>query len=333
MVGKDGDIVEDKGVDSKDVNLAIEVSSILSFCGQRLDKKNVKVLAYDFRKPQQFSSLDIVFLQQIYQDWLRSFQTYLTLTLKSDVQVSPVLFEVESYPNFFKRVSDHSVVILLGDLSQGSIGFWTFPMVFILNVIRKLLGGVGKENVEVRPLTAIEKSLFIQFIEGCLEHFSKNIYADVKLKNLKVLGLESGLRFIPKPNKPFEPYFSQVSDWVLEEEKFNCGFSIPSIIIEPILNVFREERNKLNPKKEQKKYLWRDVYKDIDIPVTAEWEKEVLVQDVMGWSEGTVLNFPMTALESTILKANGIPKFTGSLEVESGRVVFNVGEKYNERTE
>lgn len=333
MVAKKKDSVEDKEVEIKKENQTIAVSSILSFCGQKLDKEKVKIVAYDFKKQPQFSSLDIVFLQQIYQDWLRSFQTYLTLTLKSDIQVSLVQFEIESYSNFFKRVNDPSAVVLLGDIPQGNIGFWTFPMAFILSVVRKLLGGAGKENIEVRSLTAIEKSLFIQFIEGCLEHFSKNIYADVKLKNLKVLGLESGLRFIPKPSQSFEPYFSQISDWLLEEEKFNCGFSLPSVIFEPILKVFREERDKLNPKKEQKKYLWRDVYKDIDIPVTAEWEKEVSVKDVMAWREGTVLDFSMTTLEHTVLKANGIPKFIGSLGIESGRVIFNVGEKYNERDE
>ena len=327
------DIIEEKSEAVKEENPSIEVTSILSFSGQKLDKEKINVAAYDFKKPPQFSSLDIVFLQQIYQDWLRSFQTYLTLTLKSDIQINPVQFEIESYSNFFKRVSDPSAVVLLGDIPQGNIGFWAFPMAFILNVVRKLLGGTGKENIEIRPLTAIEKSLFLQFIEGCLEHFSKNIYTNVKLKNLKVLGLESGLRFIPKPNKPFEPYFSQVSDWVLEEEKFNCGFSLPSLILEPILKIFREERDKLNPKKEQKKYLWREVYKDIDIPVTAEWEKEISVKEFMTWREGTVIDFPMTTLEHTVLKANGIPKFIGSLGIESGRVIFNVGEKYNERDE
>ena len=325
MVEKSEDIIEE--------NPSIEVTSILSFDGQKLDKEKTNVIAYDFKKPPQFSSLDIVFLQQIYQDWLRSFQTYLTLTLKSDVKINPVQFEIESYSNFFKRISDPSAVVLLGDIPQGNIGFWTFPMAFILNVVRKLLGGTGKENIEIRQLTAIEKSLFLQFIEGCLEHFSKNIYTNVKLKNLKVLGLESGLRFIPKPNKPFDPYFSQISDWVLEEEKFNCGFSLPSVILEPILKVFREERDKLTPKKEQKKYLWRDVYKDIDIPVTAEWEKEISVKEFMTWGEGTVIDFPMITLEHTVLKANGIPKFIGPLGIESGRVIFNLGEKYNERDE
>ena len=324
---------KDKNTKSKEEPQAIEVASILSFHGERLDVENVKVSAYDFKKPPQFSSLDVVFLQQIYQDWLRSFQTYLTLTLKSDVQVIPTQFEIESYSDFFKRVNDPSAVVLLGDISQGNIGFWTFPMSFALSIVRKLLGGVGKESIEARPLTAIEKSLFLQFIEGCLEHFEKNIYAEVKLKNLKVLGLESGLRFIPKPNKLYETYFSQISDWTLEEENFSCGFSIPSVILDPILKGFREERNKLNPSKEQKKCLWRDVYKDIDIPVTAEWEKEVSIKDIMTWEAGTVLDFAMPTLEKTVLKANGISKFIGSLGLESGRVIFNVGEKYNERDE
>ena len=230
-------------------------------------------------------------------------------------------------------MSDPTVIVLLGNVQLGNIGFWSFPTQLVLEIVRKLLGGVGKETVEIRPLTSIEKSLFLQFMEGCIEHFSKNIYADIKLKNIKVLGVESGLRFIPKPKKPFESYFSQIAEWGLDEEKFTCGFSIPGIMLDPILSAFREERGKLDPKKEQKKYLWRDIYKDIDIPVTAEWEKEVTVKNVMEFQEGTVLDFSMSTLEQTILKANGIPKFIGTLGIEAGKIIFNVGEKYNERDE
>ncbi len=327
------DSFDEKMIESQGTDLVKDGSVILSFDGQKLDVEKTKVSVYNFSEPSLFSPLELVFFQQIYQEWLRAFRTYLTLTLKTDIQLGLVHFEVESHSEFFKRVSEPIVVVLLGDVQRGNIGFWTFPTLLVLEIVRKLLGGTGKEKLEPRPLTAIEKSLFLQFIEGCLDHFAKNIYTDIKIKNLKVLGIELGLRFIPKSNKPLETYFSQISDWSLEENKFNCGFAIPCTILEPVLLAFREERSKLDPKEDRKKCFWRDVYKNIDVPVTAEWEKEVSVKDFMSWKEGTVLDFSMNTLERTVLKANGISKFIGILGIESGRIIFNVGEKYNERGE
>ena len=93
------DSVEEKNVEAQ--NTEAVTSSVLSFDGQRLDQANTKITVYDFKKPPQFSSLELVFLQQIYQDWVRSFRTYLTLTLKTDIQIAPLQFEIEPFSEYF----------------------------------------------------------------------------------------------------------------------------------------------------------------------------------------------------------------------------------------
>ena len=111
----------------------------------------------------------------------------------------------------------------------------------------------------------------------------------------------------------------------MDESNVIQNFALPFNTLQPVLESFREERKKLEPVKDKKKMLWRDIYASIDVPVTVEWSKTTTLQDVMSWAEGTVLDFPMNMIDKTILKANGIPKFNGSLGVETGRVVFNVG--------
>ena len=153
------------------------------------------------------------------------------------------------------------------------------------------------------------------------------------MKNIKILGLESNLNFLPKPRTMFDTFIVQSTNWTLDETTIVQNFALPFNTLQPILEAFREERKKLEPAKDQKKMLWRDIYASIDVPVTVEWSKTTTLQDVMSWNEGTVLDFPMNTVDKTVLKANGIPKFTGSLGVEMGHVIFNVGEAKNERDE
>ena len=288
---------------------------------------------YDFKQKQPISPLELTFLQQIYTTWLRLFRTYATLTLKADVQLQQNALEIKPFQELLKTLEEPITAVVFGDIQGGTVGYWTYPTAFVLGIIRKLLGGTSKESLEPRTLTAIEKNLFLQFMEGCVDHFCQNIYPEVKLKNIKVLGLESNLNFLPKPRTTFDTFVIQNTNWTLDETTVVQNFALPFNTLQPILESFRAERKKLEPVKDQKKMLWRDIYASIDVPVTVEWTKTTTLQDVMSWAEGTVLDFPMNTVDRTLLKANGIPKFTGSLGVETGHVIFNVGGVEDERDE
>ena len=291
------------------------------------------ILPYDFKQKQPVSPLEVTFLQQIYTAWLRLFRTYTTLTLKVDVQLQQNALEIKPFQDLLKTLEEPVTAVVFGDIQGGEVGYWTFPTAFVLSIIRKLLGGSGKETIEPRALTAIEKNLFLQFMEGCMDHFCQNIYPEIKLKNIKILGLESNLNFLPKPRTTFDTFIVQATHWTLDETTIAYNFALPFNTLQPILDAFREERKKLEPVKNEKKLLWRDIYASIDVPVTVEWSKTTTLQDIMSWQEGTVLDFPMNMVDRTVLKANGIPKFAGSLGVETGHVIFNVGEVENERDE
>ena len=291
------------------------------------------ITPYDFKNKQPISSLELTFFQQIYTTWLRLFRTYVTLTLKTDVQLQQDALDVKSFQDLITPSEEPLTVVIFGDVQGGEVGYWFFQTAFVLNIIRKLLGGTGKENIAPRALTVIEKNLFLQFMEGCLDHFCQNIHPEVKLKNIKILGVESNLKFLPKPRTKFDIFLVQTTHWTLDEATVAQYLALPFKTFQPILEFFRKERKKLEPLKDRKKLLWRDIYASIDVPVTVEWVKTATIKDVMSWQEGTVLDFPMNVLDKTVLKANGVPKFTGSLGVETQHVVFNVVEVENERNE
>lgn len=301
--------------------------------GEHRTTDHFKISSYDFKQKQPVSPLEVVFFQQIYTTWLRLFRTYVTLTLKSDVQLQQNALEFKSFQDLIKTLEEPVTAVVFGDVRGGEVGYWMFPTVFVLNIVRKLLGGTGKETLISRALTAIEKNLFWQFMDGCVDHFCQNLYAGVKLENIKILGVESNLNFLPKPRMPLDVFAVQTANWTLDETTIMQSFALPFNTLRPVLESFRKERKKLEPMKDQKKLLWRDIYASIDVPVTVEWTKTTTLQDIMSWTEGTVLDFPMNALDKTILKANGVSKFTGSLGVETGHVVFNVVEVENERNE
>ena len=128
-------------------------------------------------------------------------------------------------------------------------------------MIRRLLGGTGKESLEPRALTAIEKNLFLQFMEGCVDHFCQNIYPEIKLNNIKILGLESNLNFLPKPRTTFDTFVVQSTNWTLDETTIVQNFALPFNSLQPILEAFREERKKLEPVKDQKNRFLYDFQK------------------------------------------------------------------------
>ena len=306
---------------------------VLAEGGKHLTVDPATITVYDFKQKLPIAPLEVTFLQQIYTAWLRLFRTYITLTLKADVQLQQNSLEIKPFQDLLKTLEEPITAVVFGDIQGGEVGYWTFPTTFVLGIIRRLLGGSGKEIIEPRALTALEKNLFLQFMEGCMDHFCQNIYPEIKLKNVKILGLESNLNFLPKPRTTFDTFIIQATNWTLDEVSIAYNFALPFNTLQPILESFREERKKLEPAKEQKKLLWRDIYASIDVPVTVEWSKTTTLQDIMSWKEGAVLDFPMNVIEKTVLKASGIPKFSGSLGVEKGHVIFNVGEVENERDE
>ena len=303
---------------------------VLAANGLHLSKPTAAIKLYDFTKKQRFTQVESTFLQQIFQTWLRLFRTYVTLTLKTDTQLEQQAFTVKSYTDFISSIKEPVGIVYFSNGQTGDMGFWVFPINFVLNIIRKLLGGSGSEEMVPRPLTNIEKNLFLQFLSGCLEHFGQNIYPEAKLNNIKVLGLESNVHFVPKHSRPFESYLIQTVEWKVDDIIGNCSLAVPCTLIQPILDEFQAEREKLECNPNEKKMFWRNVYEKIDVPVTAEWRKNVTIKDIMYWREGTILDFPMNILSKTVLKANNTPKFVGSVGAASGHVVFNVERGYDE---
>lgn len=330
------DMVAEKNVGSLDKNAkksSVNTESapketatfFLDAAGVRKPIEGIHIKPYHFAHPRCFSHSEMDFLQQAYSDWLRFFKTYGTLTLKTDFQVKQEYLNVQTYANFLTE-NAKSVIIVFSAAQTDNLGFIALPIAFALNLIRKLLGSIQKETLETRViLTPIEKNLLRQFAEGCLQHWSQNIVNDIKPISLQILGIETGTRFIPKPKQTYIPYLVQKQTWTFGEETGIWTLAFPCSLLTPILEKFKAEQEKFNQHtSEDKNCVWRGIYSDIDIPVTVEWQQTVTLKSIMEWQPNTVLNFPITTLEQTILKTNGIPKVKGRLGLSGEHIAFEI---------
>ncbi len=304
----------------------------LAFDGLRKNSQQAVIAPYKFGLAKQLNALEFDFLQQVYADWLPSFRTHITLALKSDLQIQQNNLVIKTYADFLEGLEDSAAIVVYGKLQAGQMGFLVFQSKLALILVRKLLGGVRKEATESRLLTLIEKNLLKQFANDCLLQWSKNFSKEHLINTtFEILTIESGTRFIPKPKKTFSYYFVQELTWEVDGEQGQCFWATPCEILDPILTNFREKRNQFDPQKQQSKnFVWRDTYADITLPLTAEWRSTFKISDILTWAPETVLDFPISSVENTLLKVNGAPKFFTELGIENNCRVVKIKGKTNE---
>lgn len=154
------------------------------------DEEGKKVKDYDFRNPQKISKEQLKTLEVIHENLGRSFQTYLTGHLRTNVKINILTVDQFAYSEFSNAIANPAFLLII-DFSplQGQILIDISPNLMYI-IIDRLLGGSGSDKQELRAFTEIELSLLkntmahiVSAIQGAWENI---VVLDPRLDKIEI---------------------------------------------------------------------------------------------------------------------------------------------------
>ena len=134
--------------------------------------EQIKVVAYDFRKPHLIASDQHHALQVLHESLGKQFQAALLASVKTGAEVKLVAMDQISYGEFTLSLSNPTYVAALATKPNiGSVALqMDIPLVMAISDI--LLGGGGRISSEVRELTSLELKIFSSITTALLKEIS-----------------------------------------------------------------------------------------------------------------------------------------------------------------
>ncbi len=121
--------------------------------------EQVKVVTYNFRKPQLMSGDQNRSLQFIHETFAKGVQSSMLTNLKAPLEIKPISLDYLTYNEFvLSLMSPTFIMVLSGAPVMGELVI-EMDMSIVLMVINILLGGDSGTAPEPRELTAIEASI------------------------------------------------------------------------------------------------------------------------------------------------------------------------------
>jgi flagellar motor switch protein FliM len=191
-------------------------------------------------------------------------------------------------------------------------------------VVDRILGGRGSTNPEERGLTDIEKALVEDFNQIILQEWCKQWESTMSLTP-SIIGSESSGKFLQTSPADammlimsMEASFGDVSG--------PMRIAVPYYTMEPVLSrllasVSSEETKTTRPPR------WHEVYDNIPVQVSAEWDAfELSLRDLSNLEVDDIIEMDSALIEKTKLRIESRTCFTGEVGLEGDQVAFQVNE-------
>ena len=198
------------------------------------EEDNRKIREYDFRNPQKISKEQLKTLEVIHENFGRSFQTYLTGNLRTNVKVNILTVDQFAYSEFSNAIPNPAFLLII-DFSplQGQILIDISPSIMYI-VVDRLLGGIGSEKQEVRAFTEIELSLLKNTMSHIVSDLS-DAWSNVLELDSRLDRIESNAQFaqIVAPNETIALVTMSIE---INGVQGMMNVGIPYITIEPVID-------------------------------------------------------------------------------------------------
>jgi flagellar motor switch protein FliM len=150
-----------------------------------------------------------------------------------------------------------------------------------------------------------------------------------------IIGHENSGRFLQT-----SPKDAVVLAMTLEASFGDCSeqiqIGVPYYTIEPLVRRMQARRQKDSNVTQvvEKKAGWQETYSSIAMPVRAEWDSfEVSLREIIDLRVGDVIEMPVEQLRQTNLLLNGVPKFVGTVGLDTDRIAVQLTSKVSAQEE
>jgi flagellar motor switch protein FliM len=296
--------------------------------GTRHDGESLpKIEAYDFRNPVFLTEVELRRLRLLHEDFIRYLSARLSLFLRMEFGLKMAKLTTVAYSKFTEALPSPTHLCLFKTEPLLGVGILDLNPRLALTLVDRMLGGHGHSVKLERYLTEIEVALLEDVIRIILEEWCGQ-WKCAKELHPAVIGHENNGRFLQTSSKDavmlaltMEVTFGDCS------EQIQIG--VPYYTIEPLVKAMQASRDKdTAPEQKSVRAEWKPIYEHISIPVRAEWDAfELSLREVTHLRVGDVIEMPASIVEETTLTMNGIPKFVGTVGLDSDRVVVKLTKK------
>ena len=292
-------------------------------------EKRSQARVYDFKTANRFSKEHIRTLKLIYENFARSFATYLSGTLRTVCQVELVSAEEQKYQEFVNALP---VPVVLGILKMtpllGPTLMEISPQVAYA-MVNRLLGGVtaGKSEMS-RSFTEIEiviiERLVRQFLPQISEAWEKIININTVLQRI-----ETSPQFaqIVALNETIAILMLNVR--IGETDGF-VNFVIPHLALEGVAKQLNTRALFSTTESRQREPVSDDIRARIEstpLTVTAEFNKtNASLYDISTLQVGDVIKLEHKVGNPLTVKVGHLPKFLASIGVKDRKYAVRVRE-------
>ena len=288
-----------------------------------------KIDAYDFRNPAFLSEVELRRLRLLHEDFIRYLSARLSLYMRMEFGLKMAKLTTVTYSKFTEGLPNPTHLSLFKIEPLVGVGILDLNPRLALTIADRLLGGRGHSVKTERYLTEIEVALMDDVVHMILEEWCHQWKAEQELTPL-IVGHENTGRFLQTAPKD-----AVILAMTLEASFGDCSeqiqIGVPYYTIEPLVRRMQARRAKdANVTTTvEKKATWKDSYASIAMPVRAEWDTfEVSLREITDLRVGDVIEMPADQLRQTNLLLNGVPKFVGTVGVDTDHVAVQLTARF-----
>jgi len=296
--------------------------------GRRVNlQASQKIEAYDFRNPVFLSEVELRRLRLLHEDFIRYLSARLSLFLRMEFGLKMAKLTTVTYAKFTDGLPSPTHLCLFKVEPLIGVGILDINPRLALTIADRLLGGRGHSVKAERYLTEIEVALLEDIINILLEEWCNQWKLEQDL-HPHIIGHENNGRFLQT-----SPKDAIVLAMSLEVSFGDCSeqmqIGLPYYTIEPLVKRMQARRQKDTViTSVEKRAAWQRTYDQIAVPVRAEWEAcEISLREISSLRVGDVLELPSALFDRTQVLLNGVPKFVGTVGLDTDRVAVQLTRK------
>ena len=289
-----------------------------------LDSSGISSKKYDFTNPIVLSDSDLSKLKTKSEQFAYYLAGHLSMFLRTEFNLELEDLTADLYSNFTQSIKTPSCVSMFKMQELNGVCLLDVNSHLSATVVDRILGGRGSTNPEERGLTDIEKALVEDFNQIILQEWCKQWESTMSLTP-SIIGSESSGKFLQTSPADammlimsMEASFGDVSG--------PMRIAVPYYTMEPVLSrllasVSSEETKTTRPPR------WHEVYDNIPVQVSAEWDAfELSLRDLSNLEVDDIIEMDSALIEKTKLRIESRTCFTGEVGLEGDQVAFQVNE-------
>lgn len=209
-------------------------SGDITINGMQEQTQEKKMKLYDWIKPNKFSKDQLKTLQIIYENFSRSFASFLSGILRVYCQVEISGVEPQTYREFANSVPDPALLCILDFKPlKGYVVFEISPHLAFA-IIDRMLGGPGRATDKIRNFSEIEIAIIERLIKESLV-LMDDAWANILETNFRLDRIESNAQLaqIVSPNETITIITLNTN---IGEVEGMMNICIPHMSVEPVIN-------------------------------------------------------------------------------------------------